>query len=169
MVLTMDWLGRRWNVIVSSRTFMILALFLLLFFPIGFGVYTIIGEYQAINNISIEVIDIELENGSTSNRVYIRVRISNPTKYNTPRFTMDIFIRPITFSSDRFVAESKLSEIVVGSDSSTIQTFLVNLEHEIVEVTMKGVTMKTILHCKLLFNLIQFSKAGMYYYQSEKN
>ncbi len=146
---------------------MILTLVLLLFFPIVFSVYTITCEYQAINNISIEIIEIELENGSTSNRVNVELRISNPTKYNTPRFTMDVFMRPIAFSSDRFVVESKLSEIVIGSDSSTIQTFSVNLENEIVEVTMKGVTMKTILNCKLLFNLIQFSKTGMYYYQSE--
>ena len=165
----MDWLGHKWNVTFNSRTYMISALVLLLFFPICFGVYAISGEYQAINNILIEIIDLELENGSTSNRVHIRLRISNPTKYNTPRFTIDVFIRPMMFSSDRFVAESKLSEMVVGSDSSTIQTFLVNLEHEIVEVTMKGVTMKTILHCKLLFNSIQFSKAGMYYYQTEEN
>lgn len=162
----MDWLKHKWNVISSSRTFKFLILVLLLFFPIGFSVYTIACEYQAIKNISIEIIDIELENGSASNTVCIHLRIINPTIHNTPRFTMYIFIRPITFSSDRFVAESRLSEIVVGSDSSINQTFSVNLEPEIVEVTMKGITMKTILHCKLLFNYIHYSKTGMHYYQS---
>lgn len=39
IVLTMDWLGHKWNVTISSRTFMILALVVLLFFPIGFSVY----------------------------------------------------------------------------------------------------------------------------------
>ena len=82
---------------------------------------------------------------------------------------MDVFIRPIMFSSDRFVAESELSEIVVSANSFTIQTLPFNVDHEIVEVTMKGVTMKTILHCKLFFSLIQSSKTGMYYYQSEEN
>ena len=145
---------------------MILILFLLLLFPIGFNVYTITGEYLAISNISIEIINIALDNGSTNKSIIIQLRISNPTKHNTPRFTLDAFIRPITFSSNRFVGESKLSEIVVGAYNSLIQTFSVTLEPEIVEVTMKGITMKTILYSKLLFNLFPFSKTDMYYYPS---
>ena len=110
----MNWLKHKWNVIMNSRT-SLLVLVLLFFLPISFCVFTITNEYQAISNLSIEIIDIELENGLTNNNsVLIKFRISNPTYYNTPQFTMDIFIRPIVFSSDRFVAESKISEIYIS-------------------------------------------------------
>jgi hypothetical protein len=163
----MNGLGHKWIVITNSRIFMILTLVFLVVFPIGFSVYTITGESQTLNNLSIEILTIEVDTGSTPNRINITLRISNPTKYTTP-FTMDAFIRPITFSLNRFVAENKLSEIVIDSDNSKLQTLTINIEPELVEVTMKGITMKTLLPSKLFFNLIPFSKTGMSYYQPEE-
>lgn len=165
MVLTMDGIKHQGNGHNSTSTFMIVTLVLISIILVAFLVDTI-GKYQALNNLSIEILSIGLDNDSSDNRVSITLRMSNPTQYNTPLFTMDVFIRPIVFSSDRFVAESNITEIVIGSASSTIQTLIVDLEPELVEVTLKRVTMKTILTYKLVFNLLSFSKTGMYYYPS---
>jgi hypothetical protein len=144
---------------------MIVTLVLIVIILLSFSV-VIIGQYQALNNLAIEILSIEIDNDSVGNRVFITLRLSNPTQYDTPPFTMDVFIRPIVFSSDRFIAESNITEIMIDAASSTIQTCIVNLEPELVEVTLKGVTMKTRLTYKLVFNIFSFSKTDMHYYQS---
>jgi hypothetical protein len=158
----------KWNTIISLKTLIIIIVFLFSILTC-FGVYIIISEYQAFNSLNIEIIDIQLENESINNNIKITLRISNPTSYNTPQITMDFFIRPMIFSSDIFVAESKLSEIVILAENSITQILTFRVDTEIVDATLKGVTMKTVQHCKLLLSSIPCSKTNIYYSQTEEN
>ena len=145
---------------------MIVLLVFLVLCSIGFIVYTLSNDYHSINNLSIEILALEVDNEAPHTRLTITVRIVNPTHRTTPLFTLEAFIRPILFSSDQFIAESHLAALEVDSNSSTLQTLSVTLDPALVEVTKQGITMKTILHTKIFFNLIPLSKTGMSYYQS---
>lgn len=162
----MNYSKHKRNTIISLKTLILIIVFLFSILTC-FGVYIIISEYQVFNSLNIEIVDIQLENESINNNIKITLIISNPTSYNTPQITMDFFIRPIIFSSDIFVAESKLSEIVILAENSTTQILTFRVDNEIVDVTLKGVTMKTVFHCKILLSSIPCSKTNIYYYQTE--
>jgi len=129
---------------------------------LSFGGYIVYGEHQAVSNLEFEPYDASVSRlGFTSADIKVKMRLRNPTGYDTPLLQVEFDI----YLADVYVGHGGIPEAKVLAESSTVRNMTLtvgfaNVTKAVLEALRSGsfnLTMSGTVHARILYDIIPVS------------